>query len=220
MTFLNKTKVLVLLFLSVIFVNVSTPAIASSTPSSYLTEILKSMRTIEADFTQTITDKNGKAVQQSTGRMYLQRPSQFRWEVLKPVPQLIVTNGVRLWVYDPDLEQVTIRKLSRAAGETPALLLTNEDLTLGSEFTVSAIQVADSPLQWFHLIPKDKSSMIASLKLGFSLDHVLREMRLEDHLGHTTRIQFKKVKLNSPIPAALFLFKAPAGVDVIDETKR
>lgn len=111
-------------------------AVYAQTPNEELTQLLKNMRSIQSDFTQTIVDKKGKIIQKSTGHMDLVRPNQFRWNVQRPNQQLIITNGKRLWVYDPDLEQVTIRKLSTAAGETPAMLLSNEDLSLGKEFTV------------------------------------------------------------------------------------
>ena len=190
----------------------------AQTPSDALSELLKNMRSMQATFTQTILNNKGKAIQKSSGRMYLQRPSQFRWDVLHPMRQLIVTNGKRLWIYDPDLEQVTIRNLVKAAGETPAMLLSDESLSLGKEFTVTTRAYAESSWEWFILIPKDKSSVIAALKLAF--DHqIIRQMQLQDHLGHTTVIDFDAVKVNNTLSASLFNFKPPAGVDVIDETK-
>ena len=200
------------------FLLCSTPLLAAASDSETLSTLLKNMHTMQADFTQVIINKNGKALQTSTGRMYLQRPSQFRWDVASPNKQLIITNGKRLWIYDPDLEQVTIRSLVKAAGETPALLLSDESLSIGKEFTVSTINNSSS-LQWFMLIPKDESSMISRLKLGFA-NNQIQEMQLQDHIGHTTHIYFTRVKFNTPLASSLFTFKPPANVDIIDETKR
>lgn len=186
--------------------------------SDTLSTLLKNMHGMQANFKQTIVDKKGKAVQQSSGRMSLQRPGQFRWDVMRPVKQLIVTNGKRLWIFEPDLEQVTIRALSKTAGETPAMLLSDENLSLSKEFIVKTYPSTDK-LQWFSLTPKDKSAVIATLKLGFA-DQVIQQMQLKDHLGHITQIEFSNVKLNPSLSANLFEFKPPAKVDVIDETRR
>ena len=205
-----------LLFL---FLNIVSACAFADSATQTLSGLLKNMHSMQANFTQTIVNKNGKAMQKSSGLMSLQRPSRFRWDVTGPIKQLIVTNGKRLWIYDPDLEQVTIRALVKAAGETPAMLLSDENLSLTSEFAVSAANNNASSLQWFLLIPKDKSSMIASLKLGFANGEI-KEMQLRDHLGHNTIIQFSNVRLNTSLSASLFSFKPPAHVDVIDETKR
>ncbi len=182
-----------------------------------LTQLLKNMHSMQADFTQTILDKNGQAVQKSTGEMSLQRPSQFRWDVKKPTKQLVVTNGKKLWIYDPDLEQVTIRSLVKTAGETPAMLLSDEDLAVGDEFSVRETNHS-TELKWFVLIPKDKSTAISALKLGFA-NQEIRQMKLEDHLGHTTLIEFNHVRTNIPLTASTFSFTPPGHIDVIDETK-
>lgn len=202
----KKILLLTLLFFSA-------PLLAIS-DSETLATLLKNMHSMQADFSQVIINKNGKTLQKSAGRMYLQRPSQFRWEVSSPNRQLIIANGKRLWIYDPDLEQVTIRSLVKAAGETPALLLSDEDLSIGKEFTVTKMK--DST---FILIPRTEGSMISRLKLGF-VNNQIQEMQLQDHIGHTTNIHFTHAKFNSSLASSLFTFKPPANVDVIDETKR
>ncbi len=190
----------------------------AETPVNTLSQLLKNTHSMQANFVQTILDKHGKAIQTVSGKMALQRPSQFRWNTLDPTRQLIVTNGKRLWIYDPDLEQVTIRSLSKAAGETPAMLLSDETLTLDKDFIVSPSESKDS-VQWFKLIPKDKGSLVSSLKLGFS-NGTIQQMIINDHLGHTTRIRFSNVITNEAINKSQFAFTPPANVDVIDETKR
>lgn len=192
---------------------------ATDSASDTLSGYLKNMRTMKADFVQNIVDKKGKSMQKSTGHMSLLRPNHFRWDVVQPNKQLIVTNGKRLWIYDPDLDQVTIRALAKAAGETPAMLLSSDNVSLTKEFKVSSVQGSPSSLQWFMLIPTDQGTMIASLKLGFA-NQQIRRMQLQDHLGHTTSIEFNSVAINKNVSSSLFNFKPPAKVDVIDETKR
>lgn len=194
-------------------------AVNASTESSILAERLNNIRTMQADFTQTIITRSAKPLQRSYGKMLLARPGKFRWQVQRPVTQLLVANGKRLWIYDPDLEQVTIRFINQAAGEAPALLLSDANASLARDFIVKIQKRSGSLLEWFVLIPKNNDSMLASLMLGFAGQEI-REMDLQDHLGHTTVIQFQHVTLNAGVPASAFSFTLPANVDVIDETRR
>ena len=189
--------------------------------SNALTQLLLQTHTLQADFSQTTQDGHGKVLHQATGHMDLLRPGKFRWDVLEPNKQLIIANGHKLWIYDPDLEQVTIRALSKAAGQSPALLLSDSQLQLGADFTVKQVaqpaQIAG--LKKFRLLPKDKDSLFTVLFLNFLNQHI-ESMELQDHLGNTTRITFKNVKVDAAIPAATFTFTPPSGVDVIDETQK
>lgn len=183
-----------------------------------LNQLLNQTNTLRADFTQTITDKTDQPVQRATGRMALERPGKFRWEVVKPVAQTVVANGKKLWIYDPDLEQVTIRLISKEMGETPALLLSNTEETLAHNFTVQEAMDPKTHMDWFLLTPKNENSMLALIRLGF-INQKIRMMNLEDHLGHTTIIEFKNVQMNPDLSTSTFQFKLPQNVDVIDETK-
>lgn len=189
---------------------------AAPAPVDSLRDLLKPIRTMRANFTQVIFDDRGKAIQRGAGRMAVMRPAKFRWEITKPIPQLIIANGSRLWIYDPDLEQVTIRPLQQAEGETPALLLSH-DPVIEKNFTVKATQT--NVVQKFTLIPKEQDSMFASIQLNFMKGQI-KEMRLQDHLGHMTLIQFQRTEINKALSPALFVFKIPANVDVIDETRQ
>jgi outer membrane lipoprotein carrier protein len=180
--------------------------------SQQLTTQLENIHTMQAVFNQQVIDKNGKLIQKSTGKMALQRPGKFRWEVTHPLSQLIVTNSSRLWIFDPDLDQVTIRSLSKEAGETPALLLSNRTITLTKDFRVTMKGSS------FLLQPKNNDSMFAEIEMNF-VNNEIRDMILRDHLGQTTQIQFSHVVLNKAISSALFVFKIPPHVDVIDETR-
>lgn len=190
---------------------------AYATPSVDLTELLSTIQTIQADFTQTINDKKGHQTDQSIGHMALQRPGKFRWNVTKPVAQLIIANDSRLWIYDPELEQVTIRYLNKEVENTPVLLLSNPAVAIEKNFTVQSMKNIAS-MQWFSLVPKNRDSMLAFIKMGFANGQI-REMDLQDHLGHNTVIEFYSVSMNRPISNSLFNFKPPAHTDVIDETR-
>lgn len=189
---------------------------ANATASSDLSGLLKGIRSMKADFTQTIFDNRDKPIQKSYGNMALVRPGKFLWQTTKPIPQLIIANDSRLWIYDPDLEQVTIRALHKATGESPALLLSHEDAEIDHDYTVKTISKKAG--KWFVLIPRGEDSVFEQVEMGFN-GAELTEMRLQDHIGHHTQILFKHTQTNVNIPASLFTFKKTANIDVIDETK-
>jgi len=188
-----------------------------ATPATDLATLLDGVHTMQADFTQTVYDNHHKPVQKSYGRMALARPGKFRWEVKKPIPQLIVANDTRLWIYDPDLEQVTIRALHKATGESPAMLLSQQNASIDKDYSVT-LKAGKSDEQRFVLAPRNADSMLSSIQMTF-INKQLHDMQLDDHLGHTTQIQFSRVSMNTPLAASLFTFKKPANADVIDETK-
>lgn len=186
---------------------------ASSAPSN-LVSLLNGVRTMKADFDQTIYNNHNKPIQQAKGHMALERPGKFRWETTQPIPQLVIANQSRLWIYDPDLAQVTVRSLKHASGETPALLLSHTDNVIEQEFNVKELKNVGN-VRWFHLVPH-KGDSFASIQLGF-MNQQITEMRLQDHLGHTTHIRFKNTNTNMPLNDSTFVFKAPPKVDVIYE---
>ncbi|MDR3477711.1 MAG: outer membrane lipoprotein chaperone LolA [Gammaproteobacteria bacterium] len=185
-----------------------------------LTALLLNITTMKANFVQTIKDKSARSLQHTQGHFALQRPGKFRWEVVKPTAQVIIANGSRLWIYDPDLEQVTIRNFSKTAGQTPAFLLSDKNLMLGKDFNVESVPAvsAVAGTQIFQLTPKDKDDSFEKIKLTF-VGKQIRQMQLEDRLGHLTTIAFQNISMGMPLPDALFHFTPPPKVDVIDETK-
>lgn len=200
----------------------ATCAFASSAfadTASELTTMLNAVQTMQANFTQTVYDNNQKPVQQSLGKMSMQRPGKFRWQVTKPMPQLIIANQSKLWIYDPDLEQLTIRSLKQSAGETPALLLSEVNEVLTKYYTIKDMTPPVAGERWFALKPLGEDNMFAVVQLGFKQNQI-SAMRLQDHLGHQTRIEFKQIVTNKPISPATFTFKPPANTDVIDETSK
>lgn len=192
---------------------------AYSAQSTELSTLLNGVQTMRANFTQTVYDNHGKAVQTSFGKMSLQRPGKFRWDVTKPIPQLIIANDTKLWIYDPDLEQVTIRSLKAEAGEAPALLLSHTNTSLDKNYSVKPEETKQANTKRFVLTPRGQDNMFARIKMGF-VGNQIQEMSLEDHLGHITRIQFQKIETNVNLPSSLFVFKAKSNIDVIDETRK
>lgn len=200
------------------FLGLVNPVLANPATDQLL-PLLNNVSSMKADFTQTIFDNNNHAVQQSFGTLALSRPGKFRWDVKKPMPQLIIANQSRLWIYDPDLEQVTIRSFKAASSDTPALLLSHPDATLDQDYVVKVIQRKPSTLQWFSLKPRSADNLFEEVQLGFAASQI-NQMRLVDHLGHTTQIEFTHIQTNVSLPSTLFVFKAPnPQVDVIDETR-
>lgn len=211
-------KTLFRIFTFLLITYFSSIALAAN-DAAVLTDLLQGVKTLKANFTQQTFDGRGKKTQNAYGRMALERPGKFRWEITKPIPQLIIANRNTLWVYDPDLEQVTIRNLNYTTGEAPALLLSHDNASLEEGFKVTTLPSKQADMQWFSLSPKKSDNMFERIEIGFS-NKQLKQMRLRDHLGNDTNIQFSNNQNNIALNASLFTFKAPARVDVIDERKR
>lgn len=179
-----------------------------------LEAFLKATTTLVADFKQVSLDEGGKPAQTSFGVFYLQRPGKFHWQYQKPFTQKIIANGGKVWFYDADLEQVTIKKLDKSLGSTPALLLSGE-ISLKDNFNLEQ-QGVDEGMHWVRLLPKNPESNFKYITIGLVKD-TLGGMEMSDNFGQLTRIYFSNVRLNSAIPAATFKFVPPEGVDVFSE---
>ena len=175
---------------------------------------LDTTRTLRAEFAQIVVAKNGKKPQQSTGVMMISRPGKFRWQIAKPYEQLLVGDGEKVWIYDADLRQVSVKKFDAALGSTPAALLVGGN-TLDKNFTLREAGERDG-LEWLEALPKGSDSGFEKLRLGFS-GNELKAMELFDNFGQTTALAFMHIERNVPIAPALFRFTPPAGVDVIGE---
>lgn len=172
------------------------------------------LHSLTGHFTQTLTDANGQAGKGSAGTLALQAPRQFRWETLTPYQQTIVADGSRVWLYDPELEQVTVRKQSSAESHSPLTVLT--DLKqMDKDFTVTE-QVERDGLAWLRLTSKDKDPQFAYADLGFDANGLAR-MVFRDQLGSTTQIRFSGWQRNAAIAPDTFNFVPPAGADVIGD---
>lgn len=179
-----------------------------------LTQLLNQAQTLTARFTQLTLDGSGTQLQESAGELALKRPGLFRWHTDKPMEQLLVSNGKKVWLYDPDLEQVTIQNLDQRLTHTPALLLSGDVSRIGENFEISykeGGEVVD-----FVLKPKARDTLFDNLRLSFR-NGVINDMQLIDSVGQRTNILFFGVKMNGKIDPAQFVFEVPQGADVIQE---
>ncbi len=192
----------------------SLAAQAADTAAANLNRLLLGMTSFQADFEQMVLDSSGTRLQESQGQVALQRPGQFRWETQEPFPQLLVSNGRTLWLYDEDLEQVTEKPLDERIGHTPALLLSGDLTALEESFRVRGPVAEDTGV--YDLEPLREESMFSRLRLYFEAG-LLAEMQLEDSLGQRTSLLFRNQRINPVLAPELFVFEPPAGVDVITE---
>jgi outer membrane lipoprotein carrier protein len=167
-----------------------------------------------ASFTQTVRDKNGATVQSASGKLVFSRPGKFRWEYEKPYQQTIVGDGEKLWVYDKDLNQVTVKKLSGALGSSPAALLAGSN-DIEQYYNLDAKGMKNG-LEWLEAYPRDQESMFTKVRMGFK-GNMLDTMELYDHLGQVTAIRFSQLERNPKTPAGTFTFSPPKGADVIED---
>lgn len=179
-----------------------------------LHRFLETTKTLRADFAQIVVAKNGKKPQQSAGQMMISRPGKFRWQISKPYAQLLVGDGEKVWIYDEDLRQVSVKKFDAALGSTPAALLVGNN-ALDKNFTLREAGEHDG-FEWLEAIPKDADSGFTKLRIGFS-GNELKAMELSDSFGQTTSLLFARSERNVSLAPSLFHFTPPAGVDVIGE---
>ena len=186
---------------------------ASVKPIQALEQFLASIKTLSARFEQEVIDEHGRVSQRSQGKFYLQRPGQFRWNYETPFKQEIVSDGKKVWFYDPDLEQVTVKLVDEALGSAPALLLSGK-VKLSERFVIKS-QGREGDISWVELAPKSEEDVFKSLKVEMKKGQ-LRWMEMADNFGQLTRIQFKNLKKNHSLPKAIFNFTPPTGVDVFE----
>jgi outer membrane lipoprotein carrier protein len=174
--------------------------------------LLRETLTARARFAQIVLDKDLKLVQESAGNMAFARPGRFRWEYEKPYEQLIVGDGARLWIYDRDLNQVTVRELDGALGSSPAALLAGSN-EIERGYTLSKAG-SEQGLEWLEAVPKARDTVFESIRLGFNKAG-LEAMELRDQFGQVTVIKFSAMQRNEELAPDLFRFSPPAGADVI-----
>lgn len=190
-----------------------TPAWAGDA-AQQLNRFLADTRTLSADFKQIAIDEAGRPGQRVRGVFVLSRPGRFRWDYLEPYQQQIVANGKKVWFYDVDLEQVTVKQLGQAIGSTPALLLTGE-VGLDENFVIEDQGERDG-MRWTRLVPRSEDNSFKYISIGIE-GNTLKGMELSDNFGQLTRISFSNLKINGPIETKRFEFAAPPGVDVFED---
>lgn len=179
-----------------------------------LSELLSRTETLSGRFSQLTLDSTGTQLQEATGQMALQRPGLLRWHTDPPLEQLLVSSGEKVWLYDPDLLQVTVQQMDQRLTHTPALLLSGDVSKISENFTITYQE--GGPVVDFILIPTAKDTLFDTLRLSFR-NGVINDMQLLDAVGQRTNILFMGVTINEQIDASEFVFEAPAGVDVIEE---
>ncbi len=193
----------------------ASPAAAPADGIAALQGFFQGLRSLEAAFHQTVRDETGRIVQESAGTLALQRPDRFRWDYVAPYRQVIVTDGRRLWIYDEDLEQVTVKDFA-AIGDTPATLLSS-DRPLEASFVLQDGGTGKG-LSWVVLRPRRPDTGFARIRLGFA-GNDLAVMTLTDSFDQTTEIRLDALRRNVAIDPRRFVFRPPPGVDVIDDTE-
>ena len=179
-----------------------------------LKSLLRETLTARARFAQIVLDKDLKVLQQSAGNMAFARPGRFRWEYEKPYQQLIVGDGSRLWIYDRDLNQVTVRRLDGALGSSPAALLAGSN-EIERGYTLSKAG-NEQGLEWLEAVPRARDTVFESIRLAFSKSG-LEAMELRDQFAQVTVIKFSAMERNGELSPGLFQFSPPPGADVINE---
>lgn len=184
-----------------------------------LDSFFKNNKAVLADFQQTLVDEKNRELKQAHGTLILQRPGKFRWDYAAPHRQLIIADGKKFWLYDADLEQVTVRVMDATLGTTPAVLLSG-DRPLQESFVITELGVRGGEewqgLEWVGLAPKADDAGFSRVWLGFD-EKELRAMELTDNFGQTTLIKFSNLRREASVDATLFTFVPPPGVDVIGD---
>lgn len=175
-----------------------------------LRNLLQPISSLSAQFKQQVTDADGFQLQQSEGLFQVAQPNNLRWIVEQPMPQQVISNGLTLWLYDPDLEQVIVKPFDASIESTPAILFYGDLTRLDSAYFIRQL----SP-DVFQLTPEQEGSLFSELQIIF-VDQLPASISLTDSLEQVTRITFSDVQLNPSLPAALFEFEIPGDIDVIN----
>jgi outer membrane lipoprotein carrier protein len=177
-----------------------------------LNAFLSGVRSLTADFEQSLYGPDEHLLETQAGKLSLQRPNRFRWSYAKPSELVVVADGKKLWMYDVELAQVTVSPLDDTVGSSPAMLLSG-DRDVRDEFDVVETFTRDG-LEWVKLAPKAGAADFRSVSIGFE-GTAPRRLELVDGLNQVTKISLANVAVNPELADTVFEFKPPAGVDVI-----
>lgn len=178
-----------------------------------LREFVRDVKSGRSAFSQTVTSTDGARKKTSSGQFEFLRPGRFRFNYTKPFEQLIVADGVKVWIFDADLNQVSSRKLAQALGATPAALLTGA--SLDTDFVLIAQPPKDG-LDWALATPKAKDGPFQSMRVGFK-GRELQAVEIVDSFGQRSMLQFSRFEANVALDAARFNYTPPAGADVVEQ---
>ncbi|HKF97633.1 MAG TPA: outer membrane lipoprotein chaperone LolA [Steroidobacteraceae bacterium] len=210
------------------------PPAAANTAATPLDKYLDNLHTLRTTFLQTLADPHGREIDRATGTLIVQRPGKFSWDI-HPQPvattdgagantggaggagQLMVCDGMNLWFYDRDLQQVTVKPVDAALSATPAMLLSGA-VDVRKSFKISPVGEREG-LDWVLVEPAGAQADFRSALFGFEHGE-LRRMILEDKLDQTATIVFQKIERNGPVHPGEVSFKPPAGADVIGTPRK
>ncbi len=181
-----------------------------------LRETLAATSSLKGDFEQQLFDAEGRLLENSSGTFTLQRPGRFYWHTTQPFEQILVSDQQTLWLYDPDLQQVTVRQVGEDIRKTPAMLLSDDAASLADNFTVER-QVTEEGHVHFDLYPLGEDAPFTQLQLRFTEHQQLTAVELVDGLGQRTLFHFSGTQRNQPVEESRFRFEVPDGVDVLIE---
>ena len=202
------------LCLTLIAIALSASSLARASGSEQLKAFIAETHSARASFTQSVLGKSGRKAQVSTGSFLLQRPGHFRLQYDKPYAQLLVSDGDKLWVYDADLNQVTVKTLGQALGASPAALLAGA-AEMEKNFLLSDVGSKDG-IDWVDAKPRAQDNGFQEVRLGFR-DNLPQVLEVRDNFGQTTTLLFSRFERNAKIDARAFRFVPPAGADVLKE---
>lgn len=200
--------------LAVFFLGAFSSVATAANSAATLERFFDRLTSLQADFQQIVRDAQGRILQQSSGKVVLQKPGHFRWDYVKPFHQLVLADGDRLWVYDPDLRQVTVNSLNNSTGFNPAMLLSG-DRPLSDTFRIQVLK-KDEDGQWFELKPDGEDAGFESIRLALDGEQ-LRVMEFIDGFAQRTTLHFSHVRQNQIVAPDVFRFQVPAGVDVVGD---
>ena len=186
----------------------------NNTTTPNLSQLLSPIKSMTAAFTQTVTDFEGTVLQISSGELSIAEPNRIRWIINRPMPQQIISDGVQIWLFDPDLEQVIIQAYDANLAATPVGLFSGDSEAINGAFSVAydqTISIVDS----FVLTPKNTQALYQSLRFDFAAQQP-QTLEFIDSLGQITRIELNNVEVNPALADNLFTFKIPDGVDIIN----
>ncbi len=191
------------------------PLAAQAGAVDKLKSFIAATRSGQADFTQTVLNKSGARIQSASGTMQFVRPGKFRWTYQKPYEQFIIGDGAKFWMYDVDLNQVTVKKLDAALGSSPAALLSgNNEIERG--FALKDVGEREG-LQWLEAVPKSTDTSFEKIRMAFNAQSELVVMELRDNFGQNTVLRFSNMKRNPPLSPQIFRFVPPKGADVLND---
>ncbi len=180
-----------------------------------LAERMEDLERLNARFSQRLTDGRGIELRRTRGELWAERPDRFRWEVSAPFAEVLIGDGSTLWLWDPDLEQVTVRPYDDRLKATPARILSGAVGELVDAFDVDYAAI-DETRERFTLWPRGGDALFERLEMIFEGQRP-RYMIIHDGLGQRTEVELHDVRTDFAIDPDLFTFEIPEGADVIEE---